>query len=178
MAEANPPPDDEAAAAAVELAPLPREQVGPFLILGVPKDADTETIEAHWAQRVIWARRGQTRVPLEDIHWAREVLRDPERRLKADLDSLNPDTAAGDLGRIARRYSLDGPTWQPLDPEPPPPAFPGEVPDPAAEAAKLPTPEVPVEFPGMAHWLAKFAAAIPDPWGLLLPAPKPPQDHP
>src|SRR5205807_1510662 len=77
----------------VELAPLPREQVGPFLLLGVAKDADAETIEAHWAQRVLWARQGKTHVPLEDIHWARQVLRDPERRLAADAASLNPDTA-------------------------------------------------------------------------------------
>src|SRR5262249_35670404 len=55
----------------VELASLPREQVGPFLILGVPKDADAETIEAHWAQRVLWARQGKSRISLEDIHWAR-----------------------------------------------------------------------------------------------------------
>src|SRR3954454_19589645 len=91
VAEAAPDqsPDNSEPAASVELAPLPREQVGPFILLGVPKDADTETIESHWAQRVIWARRGQTRTALEDIHWAREVLRDPERRVAADLDSLN-----------------------------------------------------------------------------------------
>ncbi|GIW79792.1 MAG: hypothetical protein KatS3mg105_1599 [Gemmatales bacterium] len=41
-------------AVVVELAPLPREQMGPFLILGVYKDADSATIDAHWAQRVIW----------------------------------------------------------------------------------------------------------------------------
>ena len=113
---------------------------------------------------------------LEDIHWAREVLRDPERRVAADLDSLNPDTVAGDLGRIVRRYSLDGPAWQPFDPEPAPPAFAEAVPDPAAELANLPAPDVPLELPGMAHWLQKFAAESIDPWGLPVPAPEPPQD--
>ena len=86
----------------VELAPLPREQVGPFLVLGVPKDADSETVEAHWAQRVLWARQGKSRIPLEDIHWARQMLRDPERRLPADAASLNPDTTGNDLRRLAR----------------------------------------------------------------------------
>lgn len=172
------PPDAAEPTAAVELALLPREQVGPFLLLGVAKDADTETVEAHWAQRVIWARRGQTRTALEDIHWAREVLRDPERRVAADLDSLNPDVAAGDLGRIVRRYSLDGPTWQPFDPEPPLPAFPEPVPDPAAELANLPAPDVPLELPGVDHWLQKFAAESIDPWSVLIPPPEPPQDTP
>src|SRR5262245_26486560 len=104
----------------VELVLLPRERVGPFLILGVPKDADAETIDAHWAQRVLWARQGKTRIPLEDIHWAREVLRDPERRLAADAASLNPDTAAGELTRLLLIYGLEPakPTWTALEPEP------------------------------------------------------------
>src|SRR5688572_1680666 len=68
----------------LKLAPLPRNQVGPFLILGVDKDAPRDAIEAAWAQRLIWARKGQTPVPLEDINWAREVLNDPDRRLRAD----------------------------------------------------------------------------------------------
>lgn len=32
----------------LELAPLPREQIGPFLLLGLEKDADREQIEASW----------------------------------------------------------------------------------------------------------------------------------
>ena len=111
--------------------PLPRERVGPFLILGVPKDADEETIEAAWAVRVLWARQGKTRIPLEDIHWARAVLRDPEQRLAADVASLNPDTAADELRRLTKLWHLDGrPDWEPLDPDPP--AVDAEVPDPDA----------------------------------------------
>jgi hypothetical protein len=161
----------------VELAPLPREQVGPFLILGVPKDADAETIEAAWAQRVLWSRQGKSDVPLEDIHWAREVLRDPERRLAADAASLNPDTAGNDLHTLARSYGLSParPTWEPLDPEPPAAAD-VSVPDPAAVKAALPAPDVPVEFPAIARWLDEFARAPLDPWALTLPPPDAAQD--
>ena len=59
----------------LKLAPLPRNQIGPFLILGVDKDASKEVIEAAWAQRLIWARKGQFTIPLEDINWARTILR-------------------------------------------------------------------------------------------------------
>src|SRR5437764_868423 len=96
----NPPADAEPAL-------LPREQIGPFLILGVPKDADDEAIEAAWAQRVLWARQGKTRTPLEDIHWARAVLRDVDQRLAADAAGLNPDTAGDELRRLARLWHLD-----------------------------------------------------------------------
>ena len=68
----------------LELAPLPREQVGPFLILGVDKDAGPEQIEANWARRVVWARKGQLDVPLQDVNWAREVLGDHAKRVQAD----------------------------------------------------------------------------------------------
>lgn len=159
-----------------ELAPLPREQVGPFLILGVPKDADAETIEAHWAQRVLWARQGRSRIPLEDIHWAREILRDSERRLAADAASLNPDTAGNDLRRLARACNLDPaqPTWEPLDPEP----SPLDVPLPAVAdvRARLPRPAVPIEFPAATRWLDEFARAPLDPWSFTLPPPDPVQD--
>src|SRR5438132_13782945 len=47
----------------LELAPLPREKSGPFLLLGVEKDADKELIEASWARRVIGARKNQISVP-------------------------------------------------------------------------------------------------------------------
>jgi hypothetical protein len=159
----------------VELAPLPREQVGPFLILGVPKDADADTIEAHWAQRILWARQGKTRIPLADIHWARAVLRDPEQRLAADVASLNPDTAGDELRRLARLYGLDPskPGWPPLDPDPPAGAV--DVPDPAEVRPGLPAPAVPMELPGVARWLEEFARAPLDPWGLALP-PDDPQD--
>jgi hypothetical protein len=149
----------------IELTLLPRERVGPFLILGVPKDADAATIDAHWAQRVLWARQGKSRIPLEDIHWARAVLRDPEQRLAADVASLNPDTTGDELRRLARLYHLDRPAWQPLDPEPTS-AQAGEVPDPQDVRSGVPSPAVPTELPGVARWLDEFAHAPLDPWSL------------
>src|SRR5919204_3768852 len=99
----------------LELAPLPREQMGPFLLLGVDKDADKEQIEASWAQRIIWARKNQIRTALGDVNWARDVLNDPARRVKADVTSLNADTAAAVLRRLTELYGA----WQPLDVEKP-----------------------------------------------------------
>jgi len=165
------PPDDPP----VELAPLPRERLGPFLLLGVPKSADDETIEAAWAQRVLWARQGKTRIPLEDIHWARAMLRDPEQRLAADAASLNPDVNGDELRRLARLWGLDPnrPSWPPLDPDPP--AVGVDVPDPAAVRPTVPAPAVPMDLPGVARWLDEFARAPLDPWSLALP-PTAPQD--
>src|SRR5690348_11907019 len=109
-----PPKSD---AVVLELAPLPREQMGPFLLLGIDKDADAEQVEANWASRVIWARKQQTRLALEDINWARETVNDPVRRLRADALSLNVDIADGTLHQLVQRY--DVPSWQPLDLEKP-----------------------------------------------------------
>jgi hypothetical protein len=149
--------------------PLPRERLGPFLILGVTKDADDETIEAAWARRVLWARQGKTRIPLVDIHWARTVLRDPAQRLAADPASLNPDVATAELRRLTKLWRLDGrPTWTPLDPEPPVDEAP--VPDIDEVRTRVPAPAVPVDLPGVARWLDEFAHGPLDPWGLNLPS--------
>src|SRR3954466_11560683 len=107
----------------LELASLPREQMGPFLILGVDKSATYAVIEEHWAERAKWARRSLIKVALEDINWARETLNDNEKRLKAYTGSLNADTADGLIAGLARRYGADGGQvsrlWQPLDSEKP-----------------------------------------------------------
>jgi hypothetical protein len=148
--------------------PSVRELVGPFLILGVDKDADEATIEAHWAERVLWCRKGTTKLSLEDVHWAREVLRDPKRRPEADAASLNADLASGEVRRLARLYHIDGaaPGWEPLDPEPPIelPATPDA--DPQAIAAEFPSPDAPLELPATSRWLEHFAATAIDPWGV------------
>jgi hypothetical protein len=158
----------------VAIAPLPRERVGPFLILGVPKDAGDEAIQAAWAQRVLWARQGKTAIPLEDIHWARAVLRDPEQRLAADAASLNPDIAGEELRRLTRLWNLDGrPDWKPLDPDPP--ELETNVPDPVALRPTVMAPAIPVDLPGVARWLDDFARGALDPWGLNLP-PTDPRD--
>src|SRR5262245_44195508 len=89
------------------LAHLPREQVGPFLLLGLDKDAGKDDIEARWAERVKWARKNQTNLTLEEINWARELVNDPERRVAADVKSLNADTVEGSLAQLARRFGLE-----------------------------------------------------------------------
>src|SRR5262249_25276435 len=106
----------------VERAALPREQIGPFLLLGLDKHADSEAIESHWAERLKLARRQQVGIALEDINWSREALRDPERRLHADVASLNADLENGLLAQLAERYGAESALaqagWQPIDVEP------------------------------------------------------------
>src|ERR1700704_423702 len=88
----------------LQLAPLPRTQIGPFLILGVDKDANRETIEAAWAEKVKQARRGQIKTPLEDINWAREMLMSKDSRIRCDAVALNIDTTDGALKKLKERY--------------------------------------------------------------------------
>lgn len=156
----------------LELAPLPREQIGPFLLLGLDKDADKAQVEKHWARRVIWARKNQTRIALEDINWAREVVSDAGRRLKADAASLTADTADGTLRRLAVRFGLvaDGPGWEPLDREKDlrdySPAT--EVPDATAVRAAVVAPQVPAEAPATPRLFDAALAEPIDPWNLAL----------
>src|SRR5260370_41921874 len=89
----------------LELAALPREQIGPFLLLGLSKDADKDQIDAQWADRIKMSRRQALKVPLEDVNWAREMLKEPDKRVRADAASLNSDTSDGTLRELARRYS-------------------------------------------------------------------------
>jgi len=155
----------------LELAPLPRELVGPFLLLGVDKLADKEQIEANWAQRVIWARKGQSKVPLEDINWARESLTDAEKRIRADAASLNADTTPGTLRRLTQHYA--GHTalplgCVPLDVEKALAGYtpPTEVPDAHELRGSIVVPEVPQEFPAIQKILEQFLAQPLDPWKL------------
>src|SRR4051794_30457110 len=103
----------------LELAPIPREQIGPFLLLGLDKTADKTTIDANWAQRIKWARRNQLKAPLEDINWARDVVTDLDKRIRADAASFNIDTTEGVLHRLTERYEKSQPTamCRPLDVE-------------------------------------------------------------
>jgi hypothetical protein len=157
----------------LELATLPRDQMGPFLILGLDKAAEKEAVDAHWADRLKWARKQLIKMPLEDINWAREVLNDADRRIKADAASLNIDTSEGVLAQLARRYGTvgsKGGMWQPLDSEKPladyKPA--AEVPDPAAVRAALAVPEVPQELPAVPALLERLALQPLDPWAIEL----------
>ena len=153
----------------LELASLPREKIGPFILLGLEKDAAAKEIEAHWAQRVIWARKGLIKTALEDVNWAREVIQDPERRVRADAASLNLDTAAGVLRRFGERYGGAEPAGcQPLDVEKAladyTPAV--EVPDPDAVRAAVTVPDVPQEVPAVRSLVEGLVRAPLDPWDL------------
>ncbi len=161
----------------LELATLPREQVGPFLLLGVDKSANKKEIEEHWAERIKWARRQQIKVPLEDVNWAREALTENDKRIRADASSLNSDTTDGILAQLAQRYGLDGAAgrmWQPLDSEKPladyVPAV--DVPDVNALRDALVVPPVPQELPAVPTLLDRLIQQPLDPWapGLLQPA--------
>src|ERR1700722_20055436 len=104
----------------LDLASLPREQVGPFLLLGLNKESDKDRIESNWADRLKWARKNLIKVPLEDINWAREILNDVDKRIRADAQSLNLDTADGLLQSLTLRFGVTGKqgrAWQPLDSE-------------------------------------------------------------
>jgi hypothetical protein len=156
----------------LELADLPREQVGAFLLLGLDKDADAEAIESHWADRVRWARRNQLGVSLEDVNWAREALREITSRLRADAGSLNTDTSDLLLRRLRVRFHLreTGVAWQPLDDERPLAGRVADVVVPEVEEvrAAVTPPEPPRDFPAAALLLEQAAREPLDPWAMEL----------
>jgi hypothetical protein len=158
----------------LELATLPREQVGPFLLLGLDKAADKETIDAHWAERLKWARKGLAKVPLEDINWAREVISDIERRIRADAASINADTTDGALAQFAERYGVQEGrtvrTWEALDSEKALADYrpPAEVPDAEAVRAALMVPEIPEDVPAVPLMLEHLVEQPLDPWAIDL----------
>jgi hypothetical protein len=158
----------------LELATLPREQIGPFLLLGLDKTADKETLDAHWAERLKWARKGLSKIPLEDINWAREILNDIERRIRADAASLNADTTDGVLAQLAERYGVQegkaARTWQALDSEKALADYqpPADVPDAEAVRASLVLPQVPEDVPGVTNLLERLAQQPLDPWAIDL----------
>jgi hypothetical protein len=162
-------PDSNADPIVLEVAALPREQVGPFLLLGVDKDAANDEIEAHWAQRLIWARAKQIRVALEDVNWAKELLLDRDKRVLADAQSLNPDTAQGELRQLLARHGPLEPElagWEPREnplPDIPDPS-PNLIPEIETLRDRLSVPEVPLELPAIDRIIAEYAEAVLDPW--------------
>jgi hypothetical protein len=167
----NPPP----VPVVLQLAPLPRTQIGPFLILGVDKDADKDTVEAQWAQRLIWARKGQTKSSLEDINWAREVMTSTEQRVRADAVSLNFDTTDGTLRKLRERFQGKRPSEvgaRPLDVEKwladYSPAAPVPTVDELRQNVRIP--ELPRDVPAVRVLLENFARTAVDPWQVDLDA--------
>jgi len=157
----------------LELAPLPREKVGPFLILGLDKDADKEAIEANWAERVKWARKGLVNIPLEDINWARETLTEQDRRIICDAASLNSDTGDQLLEGIARANGLGrgqkGPGWIILDQEDLGVVEPAvAIPPLERVLSATPVPEVPADLPGARLLLQLQVLSGLDPWEVRL----------
>jgi hypothetical protein len=157
----------------LELALLAREKIGPFILLGLEKDAGPEAIEAHWAQRVIWARKNQSNVALTEVNWAREILNDPDKRVRADVTSLNTDITSGVLQDLAQRYGVGpaGPGWKPLEVD----RLVGEnhasleIPDPEEIRKTISIPEPPADLPGVKWMLDQWLAEPIDPWDLKLP---------
>jgi hypothetical protein len=144
---------------------MTREDAGPFLILGIDKDADAASIESQYQLRLGMSQRSEIKWTDGDLAWAREQLLDRDLRTAADANSLNADLASGDVRRLSRLYRIDSvvPAWEPMDPEPP-----AELPeaniDLAALVADMPTPTVPLELPAITRWLDRCAAIGLDPW--------------
>jgi hypothetical protein len=161
-----------AAPIVLDLAPLPREQIGPFLLLGAPKDAHKDKVEANWAQRVIWARKAQIKTALEDVNWARETLNDADRRVRADAASFNLDTVDLALRRLCERYTDPGAVArsEPLDVEKSLADYTPPTPVPEAEEVRgaITVPDVPEEVPAVRHVLDRFLREPLDPWKLEL----------
>lgn len=158
----------------LELAHLPREQVGPFLLLGLDKDASKEDIEANWAERIKWARKQQTTITLEEINWARDLINDVTRRMASDATTLNFDTIDGTLANLAQKHGMSrsGATvsWEPMDEEKPladyTPAV--DMPDIEQVRAGLIVPEIPRRFPAATVLLKEMAGTALDPWSITL----------
>lgn len=153
----------------VELGPLPRHQIGPFLTLGVDKDADLNTIEAAWAQRLIWARKDLIAISLEDINWARDALKDNEKRVRADAASLNLETTDGLLRHLRQRFQGKNPdtgSCKPIDVEKSLANYVPSTPVPSLEEVRqtLPVPEIPREAPAVALFIKQELRTALDPW--------------
>ena len=167
MSENNPPP----LPVVLQLAPLPRAQIGPFLLLGVDKDADREAIESAWAERVKLARRGLSKVSLEDFNWAREMLSGKEARLRADAIALNLDTTDGTLKKLKQHFQRqDVAGCRPLDAEKWLAEHAPATPVPTLESirAAIPVPQLPLEVPIVRVLLEQLAKEPLDPWQINL----------
>jgi len=164
-----------AAPIVLQLAPLPRTQIGPFLILGVDKDANREAIEAAWAEKIKQARRGQIKTPLEDINWAREMLTSKESRLRCDAIALNIDTTDGTLRKLRERYQGKAAVevrCKPIDTEKWLADYAPATPVPPVDEirALVQLPEIPRDVPAVRVMLENFVKEPLDPWQVKLDA--------
>jgi hypothetical protein len=161
----------------LELATLTREQMGPYLLLGLNKSADKEQIDKNWADRVRWALRqpAQTKATREDVNWAHEILKEIDKRIRSDVSGLNTDTADGVVSQLTSSYGANGSqpgrAWQPLDIEKPLADYmpSAEVPDAAEIRAAVVVPETPEDMPFALTLLERLARQDLDPWAVELP---------
>lgn len=166
MASRQPPP----LPVLTELGPTPRANIGPFLLLGLDKNADKEAIEAGWAQRLIWARKGLIATPLEDINWARDMLGDRQRQWRADASTLNVDTVDRLLKQLEDQYQ--GKTkvggCQPIDVEKSLAGYNPPTPVPEIDEVRqaLPVTEPPRDVPAVRAILEQFVRQPLDPWSV------------
>lgn len=111
-------PDSTDSIVELRTAVLPRESMGPFLILGLDKGASPEEVDKAWRERLQWVEQGWWNVSCDDLNWAHDVLLDPERRVAADAASLNPDTLAQPCRHLlttSESADWEQPTWPILD---------------------------------------------------------------
>ncbi len=99
------------------------------------------------------------------------MLLDRERRVSADVVSLNPDTSTGELRQILAKHGPlepEVPSWSPYEaalpelPEPPS----NLMPDCDELRAGLAVPEVPLELPAIDRILEQARSSPLDPWNL------------
>lgn len=157
----------------LELASLPREQIGPYLILGLPKEATRNQIEENWADRIRWVRRNLISIPLGDINWAREMLSTEEKQAQADAASLNTDTASDTLAALLAKYGFaSGEIWKPVDvPTPPETNSPAiEIPTPEKILGEIQLRDISHAFPQVPLLLEGMCMKPIDPWALDLPS--------
>ncbi len=125
------------------------------------------------AQRLIRRRKNLTTLPLEDINWARAILLDPERRIRADATSLNIDSTDGVLKRLREHYQGKDSLpmgCRPLDVEKNLAAYepPTTVPDLQEVRRQIPTPQIPHEVPAVQVILEEFLSEPIDAWDISL----------
>jgi hypothetical protein len=158
---------------------IDRSQVGPYFILGLDKDASPQQIEAHWARRVVSARKNQIPPSLADVNWAREALSDLARRIHADVSTLNRDTHQAALRAVGTAWGCleaQAPSWTPLPGEEPPIDYlpDWDIPDPSELRRTIVLPSVPQPGPIVLALLQQWLDQPLDVWNISLPEATPP----
>jgi len=162
-------PNDRDEVWELSTARLPWQQAGPFLILGLDKDASSEQVESATRQRLDWIRQGILSCSEEDLNWARDMLLDAEQRIVADAQSLNLDTLDRQWQQL--RDTHDSTDWEhphwpiwdyPLPEIPVPSPEQGDAN--GAKTCDPPLPEIPDEIPALSQLIDDWRSRRIDPW--------------